>query len=183
MNSFFGDTPKERVIYIIVWFFIGLSVYGLFSSVLIHPNIGAALEIAGWVVTLAISIPIIKLMWFGEKSPLRMYNSFLQRAFIALVYLLLVHFIAFTIIERGLPILVHQLLPQEKALKTVTIESVNATDRKCMGGIYIKESTSFLDKKLCGIQLDLSKELKVGDTLTLHGKKSFIGFSYDKIES
>lgn len=47
--------------------------------------------------------------------------------------------------------MIHHFLPRESAIKVVTVESVNASDKKCRGGVYIKENASYLDKKNCAI--------------------------------
>jgi hypothetical protein len=183
MKSFIGETAKERFIYTFIWLLLALSVYGIFSNVLINPPIGEALNIIGGILTILISVSVVKLAWFGENSPFKVYDNFLQRAVVAMGYSCFIHYSIFLIFERGGPIVIHNFLPHESAIKIVTVESVNATDKKCLGCVYIKGNTSSLDKKLCDIPDKLVSKLKADDKLTLHGTKSFIGFSYTRIAS
>ena len=185
LDSFFGTTTKVKWIYTAVWALLFFAIYGMLSSVIILPVVGAALNILGWIISLSISIPLIYLMSFSDSSPFIRagFKKPFHRLLIAHGYFALVYLFMFLIFERGIPIILHQFMKQEQSTLVVTIESLNASDRKCVGGVYIKEGASFIDNKLCGIPLDISKKLDVGDKLTLHGQKSLVGFSHEYTEA
>lgn len=82
---------------------------------------------------------------------------------------------------QGLPIVLNYMygVPGE-LMVTVQAKPAGYHNRRCSGKVMLKEYTSFLNDKVCGIEETDWRRLEPGSKLILFGKKSKFGIQYNE---
>lgn len=81
-------------------------------------------------------------------------------------------------ISKGMPAAIHHLI-SENAEQVVTVEKTFSSEY-CGRGAYIQEYQYLFNNEICGIANEDWELLRNGSRVLLVGRKSFLGFSYDK---
>lgn len=90
---------------------------------------------------------------------------------------LIIPVMVFPTISIGLPTLVHMII-SKPGVEHLTVESKQSLYRQkyCKGGIEVKEYNYLWNKRICGLDIDLWRKIKPGQSISVVGTVSPIGF-------
>lgn len=141
-------------------------------------------------VTTALSVPLIALsmslgigIYEDKVGKHKRFKSTILAVFVAGFYF----FIISEVFRYGIPTLVHTVLPKTPVEQTYTVASKSdefiRTSRKlsitCRGGIHLVEFSSWMGEICNFMNRGDWSELDVNQQITLIGKASIIGFTYE----
>jgi hypothetical protein len=181
-------TLNQKIAIVLSMLLAILTIFGivgyLFLHILINDNVFSALIIPTVVASLLIIIFLGKAV-FNETSFVRKYANIMKQGPLKFILsmCLVVPVVLSIFITIALPSTLH-IFASEPGDLVVTIKqkSLWYKSRTCDGSIYIEEHKNFMNNKVCGISKNDWDTLVSGDKIRLTGKKSYVGFNYDKYE-
>lgn len=183
MRKYFSKTAlTSRNALINVAFAIAmLSGVGLYNTTILNKDVMDVTVIAAIIVWIGLFPYALKPMlrkYDRETEITKPKRRRTRRFQIVLGFVFIVPFAVYLAIGRGLPILGHYLLSSRGEM-TVTIKSKGDYYRKkrCRGPLWV-EGHYFMNNQFCLGDEGRWKGVKPGDTLTVKGRKSPLGFSY-----
>ncbi|MEO2269097.1 hypothetical protein V1358_17495 [Pseudoalteromonas sp. YIC-656] len=173
------------LIIVILW----LVVFHFTAKVLVHEHIARPLAWLSIPLMLAL-IALQTYTFFKQDSQLRYQlargqfkSPWMQYVAYMLMCLFGIPVFVFIAVSLGIPTTLHYLSYSlaDDATMVVTIEKKSSSykQKHCNGSVLIKEYQLLFNNSLCGLSSFDWHWVSPGDKLTLHGKQSIFGFSYD----
>ncbi|MBU1052393.1 MAG: hypothetical protein KKC46_01010 [Proteobacteria bacterium] len=181
MPLFFKEVSslKQKVGVSLFCAIIGFSFFPIFSRVLVNDNVIVTFSV------LAIIVYILTVIYFfivllnkTSKFHKNIEAQGKKPSLLLLGICFLSPLILYMSISVGLPSALHMLVSEPGQL-VVTVKSKRSV-RYCRNGMYINEHKYFLNNEVCRINKADWESLASGDKISLLGRKSYFGFSYDQ---
>lgn len=175
-----GATRNQKIGISIVICVSLLVILGIFNGTLVNNSV---LKVAA-IVTAFLSIVCVPLtirpvlhMYAHEYAgrPIKRWRMYLGFTLMVLIFL-------YIATARGIPIILNYILSSPgEIIVTIRSKDSDYKTKHCRaGGINVVEFNLFLNSEICGFQREHWEVFKPGDQLTLLGRKSPFGFSYQR---
>jgi len=84
------------------------------------------------------------------------------------------------ILERGVPIFLHQLIAKPSKKTVIVNKKIEGYRKSCKNGVTLVGYSDTYNGRLCGLEADMLATISKGDKIILFGENSIFGFSYHK---
>ncbi|MHB8137849.1 MAG: hypothetical protein ACYDGO_05610 [Smithellaceae bacterium] len=176
-----GATLKQKIGAILILAFAIFTYIAIFSHVLINENVILPLTVVS-IATSALVIIYFYRKLLDKTSILskRIKEKGERKISFLFIYFFISPMVIYPTISIGIPSAFHMLVSEPGEL-VVTVEYKSNYHRSFRNGCFDIEGYKYpLNDEVCGASKDEWDSFVVGDKILLSGKKSYLGFSYNK---